>query len=672
MATTETWTLDSVSLTGTNFDILELTVDPPKARPDWLTAADSDGAALMRQPLHENRIITMKMRVRPQASMNAALDAVGTLIDKLRLASSEPAGIALTWTPANSTRTVTFDVLAGEIQEMPIGLDDHARSWFLQRPIFTVEMTAKPYWRGTETLTSTASSSTPQVTLEVPNVTGDVPALGRLIVTDTATQARKDVEWGIEGQFYNSGTSLILDSDSMTVTGFAGTQTTSTGAYDPNATGNNVIRVSAVLSTPVAVCGTGNLSHIGVFRVWARVKFTTEFQRVRFAWRDGEGLYSTNAWAGPSTQNPSQWTECDLGLISLTEATLGTQRWDGRIEAMENPVSVPAAVDIDYLLFIPASEGYGRAKSAYVYSPGVTVGYDLFTSTTSGNALNARVATQGGTWATSGETTDFVFADQADGGETLGRTVGTDATTGRFAILGSTNYTDIEVSVQVVPGTLTVSTGTIQHSIIARYTDASNYLLFRLVRTITYTRLEILKRIAGVSTIVKYGPEIPISGIAYYTLRLVALANGRAVGQLLSPAGGLMSEIETYDTVWATGGALATGKPGISDVNTTGTSLARYYDTFVASTPQPDLPVIYSTRTIQFRHDGVTRTDSAGTVYGDPPSYKGTRFLVPVGTSRVAVAARRVERDTSWVDNVADATQVQVGWTPRGLVVPRA
>ena len=254
---------------------MELNVDPPPSRPEWISAADSEGAALVRQPLHENRKITMKLRITPQASMNAALDQLGAIQDKIRKASATVDGIALVWTPANSTRSVTFDVLAGQIQEMPITLSDDGWSWFKQRPIFTIELTAKPYWRGVEVLTSTASSSTPFTTIEVANVPGDVPALGRLIVTDTASQNRRHIEWGLENQYYNSGLSLLIDSDNMVTSGFSGAQATVTGAYDPNATGNNAITISAVSGEVAAVCGTGNQSHIGVYRVKARVQGPT-------------------------------------------------------------------------------------------------------------------------------------------------------------------------------------------------------------------------------------------------------------------------------------------------------------------------------------------------------------------------------------------------------------
>jgi hypothetical protein len=130
------------------------------------------------------------------------------------------------WTPATATLSCTFDVLAGEITDLPI---DWENGWLALAPTFTIELTCKPYWRGTETLTSTSSSSTPFVAFEIAGVTGDVPALGRLIVTDTATQSRRHVEWGLEGPLtYNSATSLLVDSDDMVTSGFAGAQATTT------------------------------------------------------------------------------------------------------------------------------------------------------------------------------------------------------------------------------------------------------------------------------------------------------------------------------------------------------------------------------------------------------------------------------------------------------------
>jgi hypothetical protein len=124
----------------------------------------------------------------------------------------------------------------------------------------------------------------------------------------------------------------------------------------------------------------------------------------------------------------------------------------------------------------------------------------------------------------------------------------------------------------------------------------------------------------------------------------------------------------------ATGGALASGKPGLRDQNKSATD----------PNSEPDLHRVQG-------HDACRRADrhlqrplDAGplrrhapdrtprnTYYGRPPSYRGSRFLVPVGTSRVLVKARRNDVDAALDDQVTDALQIQIGWTPRYLVIPR-
>jgi len=662
MAATETWVLAGTTLTSGNFDILELNTDPPKARPDWISAADSEGAALLRQPQHENRTVTMKLRVTAQASMNAALDQVGAIRDKLRSASATPDGIALVWTPANSTRSVTFDVLAGEIPEMPIGLDGQAWSWFKQRPIFTIEMTCKPYWRGTETLTSTASSSTPFVTLEVAGVTGDVPALGRLIVTDTATQLRRHVEWGLENQYYNSGLSLLVDSDSMTVSGFAGSQTTRSGAYDPNATGNNVIRTT-LDSRPTACCGTGSLSHVGTYRVKARVWSLSSNPKVRLAWQEGDGPFMANPFVAVPTDG---WSEIDLGTVIVDPVLTGTQRWTGRIEAYSLRSDGTAdTLDVDYLTLVPAGEGYGKARATYSYSPGVVVGRDEFTGTTSGGALNARVAPAGGTWATTGAATDWAFADGPLSTEesVLRTSAAVETFPGRIATLGSTNYTNVEVASWIQRHAALSTMG-----VVARFVDINNLLVAYNNGGSTFVLRQI---VAGTVTTLGI-VNISTPAFAWLEIRLVAFASGRILAVLKYGNGGDIAMIEATSTAVATGGALATGKPGIMDQALSATAPgSRYYDNFYVATPSAEPVAINTSRTLEFRYDDTIRGDSAGTVYGRPQSYNGSRFLVPPGTSRVLVKARRNDVDTSPDDSVTDATQIQVGYTPRGLVVPR-
>ena len=232
MADEEAFVLDGLALNDSTFGLVSAQLPVPRQRQEWIGAADSEAQKLVRAPLCENRKITLKLDVAQQASMDLAHDKILAVLDKLQKAGKYTDGIGLTWTPATGTRSVTFDVLAGEIVDLPI---DWESGWLALAPSFTIELTCAPYWRGQEQLTGTVAGSAVFVSMEAPNVTGDVPALGRLIITDTAGQLRRHVEWGLEGPLtYNPATSLLLDSDNLVTSGFAGAQTTvSVGAYDP-------------------------------------------------------------------------------------------------------------------------------------------------------------------------------------------------------------------------------------------------------------------------------------------------------------------------------------------------------------------------------------------------------------------------------------------------------
>lgn len=679
----ESWILDSLPLSSGAFDLLEVTADPPAQRADWITAADSESAALFRQPLHENRTITAKLKVRPQASMDVALNQVGAIVDKLRKASSTTTGIGLVWTPNDSTRSCTFTVLAGEITGMPIATTDEGYLWVLRQPIVAISLTCQPYAAGVETVTGTSSSSTPFDAFEVTGVTGDIPALGRLIITDTATQSRRHVEWGIEGPLtYNNATSLLVDSDDMVTTGFLGTQSTATGAYDPNALGNNVVQAVVTGSTLAAVCGTGNLSHVGVFRVKARVQSDAAGapgsdptgslinQQWRLSWKAGDGPLVANAWV--SVTGAGKWRELDLGTITVPTALAGTQRWTGRIDIIPDK-NFGGNVWVDYLILVPQADGYGKSRAVWANSIGLPGAWDAFRSTTAGSALNTRTAPLGGAWATSGDTTDFVFADNflgTDTVESISRSTAVSETVGRWAILGSASYTDVQVDVRAAFSAAPAVN--VEQTAIARWTDASNHLRF----SVTYTpsgafwTARIEQVVAATVTLLASsswtGP-----GATEYRLRLLAFSTGRVIGQVFTDGGALSQQVEASSTTLATGGTLATGKPGLRDRSTAATAVTRTFTEFAVSTPPTEPIVLYSGKSMQVRYDDTIRQDSTGTYYGRPPAYRGSRFLVPVGTSRVLVKARRNDIEAAADDQVTDALQAQVGWTPRYLAVPR-
>ncbi len=663
--------LDGLALNDTILRLLELSCPPPRQRQEWIGAADSEAQLLVRNPLHENREITCRIQVAPAGDMDGALNRIGEILDKLQKASKNPNGIALTWSPAGSTRTVTFDVLSGEITDLPI---DWASGWLAKAPTVTVVLKAKPYWRGVEVLTATASSSTPFVTMELVNNSGDVSGDGKLIVIDTATQSRRHVEWGLEGPgTYNAATSLLIDSDSMVTAGFSGAGVVLAGAYDPNALGNNAVG-GITLTAPQAIVGLGTLSHVGSFRVKCRMMTNVTGTKVRLAWQVADGPFSANPWVEspvPDTSGGfSVWGEVDLGTVTIPAVLSGSQKWTGRIEAY---TVNGGEVYIDYLTLVPVTDGYGKARATYTYSPGVVVGYDYFTGTTAGVALNARVAPSGGTWATSGSATDFAFADDFFG-EQVKRSTVSDASA-RYAILGATAYTDSEVAVLIQ----TQATTTTAQGLIARWVDASNHLrgyIYQEKNTTTGiigTYLRLVQVVAGVATTLVSAvvPTLPLS-TSGAVLRLIVYASGTAILQAVDTfQTATLGLAVSSSSALATGGTLASGKPGIYDYNPSAVAASRFYDNFTLATPVAEPIAIYSSRNMQVRHDDVFRQDSTGVYVGRPQSYRGSRFTVPVGTSRVLVKARRADIDAVADANVTDATQIQVGVTPRGLVVPR-
>lgn len=662
----ESWSLDGLELNdGTLLRIVgEIDLTPPKSRAEWITAADSRFAALMRtNPLHENREIVLPLEVVPQGSIDPAFDAIGQVRDKLRAASASPDGIELTWSPDGSGRTMTFDVLEGQVTGLPINHEFD----IADMPQPQVTLTCKPYGRGAEVMSGTFSGSIPVISGTV-TAGGDVPALARLIVTDGASQTRGDVEWGVEGaDTYDPATALILDSDSLVTSGFSGTGTTRSGAYDPNASGNSVIRQSTVSQQPSAICGTGNQGHVGTFRVWARCYVTSSSAYIRLAWRVGDSQYTRNTWAAVPSSVTAGWVELDLGTITVPPVLAGTQQWDGRVEVMS--ASGTATVDIDYLSLIPATDGYGRARATFTYQPGAIVGYDDFESLSAGTVLNGRSATTGGTWATSGATTDFV-GNNFSTNKLVTRSTNADSGY-RYAILGSTNYTNIEVAVGTNVSA-SPNTNTIDRMVIARWTDSSNFFALSYSNAGPGGGVPFAQLVTTVSGVGTQNRLVELPQFGWVTLRLIVYASGLAIGQLLNQSGGLIAQMQHYSSVLATGGALATGKPGFADHSGAGGSVVRYYDPFTAATPTGDPSVLFSGQNMEFRHDDVIRQDAGGTFYGRVPSYRGTRVYMPPGEGRFAVAARRQDRDLAGADNVVDPTSFVVATTPQYLVIPRA
>lgn len=560
------------------------------------------------------------------------------------------------------------DIRIFDIATADINVPTDKRSVSRRSKDVTLTFTAQPYARGAQITGPTGTGSGPLLALDVPGVAGDVPARTTIVVTDSEPKSRRFVQWAAGGDASNAN---IIDSDSLVTSGFGGSGTTRTGAYDPNAAGNNVIRAT-MLGAISAVCGTGALGHVGNYRVFARVFATEANARIRLAWQDKDGPYASNDWAVVALED--QWFEVDLGVISITETALGAQTWTGRIEAYN---ATGGTLDVDFLALFPVDYGYGVARAVQSSDTGPVVAYDDFAGTTAGALLNGRVAPAGGTWATSGVATDFAFADPSGGGaptEFLERTTASEASR-RFGILGAANYADVDVSARV---DLRVNlNGERQGGMIARWVDSSNYLTayyqaLNVAGVVTY-RLFVDKVVGGVTTNLAAILASPANSSAM-AVRLAAYADGSYVAQILfysgsgDQFGAVLYESTGEDAVLATGGALDDGKPGIFDRAITAGERGRF-DRFTVTVPPPRDFTLHGGRAFRIpSHGEVERASSDGTKYGRPSRWEGHRISLPPGDSRIVVRANRADLTVDPYAVIDDSLDVAVFLEPRYLV----
>ena len=654
---------------------------PPETQ--WASSVDTEGAR--RAGSHpQNRTVTATVLI--DKSTAAALQtAEQTLTRKIAKLNREGGELLLT---LPSTSTITFDV----------------EDAYLSRPFtpqtargniaeYNLTFVCRPYGRGAEQdLGDNTETTLPALIFTEASIPGDVPALGRLVVDNDSSTDQWWMTWGIESRYYSSSANAALFYEAEGRTLLSDSSTTVLGGDSASSSVRNTTLSTdykAVLSTQ-ATGGGAHLSHIGTFRVYARMTVTVGTGTVSAAleWSEGDFLrYTRNPAVSISTMQANSWVLADLGLVTLTPVTAGTQRWEGRIIAKTDTVG--SDVGVDYLLLIPVAEGSGVASGVIrSFTPTSYSGEDHFTSTTAGNALNARVAPTGGTWATSGDATDLAFDDDTlnVAGEHIKRSA-VSGSSGRLAILGTTNYANVQVEVSVYYTGGGGPSWTMDQGVIARWTDSSNYLRATFTRTtdsggLNFTKtLQIVERVSGIETVLASAtfPAGVGSSLAFWKVRLAVTANGQATASVSSAeistgyeVGTVLATCEGFSSRLATGGTLATGEPGIFDRVLSANAATRYYDDFLVATNPVDAAA-FANQSIEIRHDRARREDSGGTLWVKPTDYSGDYLLVPASgaearTARMVVKFSRT--DPSSLDNGIDDLSARLFVTPRYLAPP--
>jgi len=665
MSEFEGFAIDALDVNdGVNFTLEKLKFVPAKKQPQWIDNPDADGAALAYEPNYTNGEFELRIRIEPQGTMDAALAKWAELQAKVQKASlmREQGGMAVVWTPAGSTRSYTGFALLGEISEFPIEVEGDDAGWFLNAPVITVKFTCRPFlrkeWR--QLVAPTASGEVPIQALDLKGVGGDVPAEGELILTEKSAIDRRHLEWGLD-QFSGN---VLVTATGFTTAGFTGAVATRAGAYSAE----KVVRGVAVAAWS-PMCSVP-ITSLGSYRLKARVYVTSSAARFRASYRVGDGTFKFLDGVAPLFVG--QYVEIDLGEATFEEVAKGAQRADVRIEAMSS--GGVTEVDVNYLELLPTTSGYGKARGVQSNQATQLLAYDDYNQS-AGNLDAPKALPLGGNWAEANRTGASGFQIN-EAAHVAQRTALSDAdlNSGCYALAGATNYTTVQVNLAKLTATEYSDNEKYRGGLLLRYVDINNWLFVgwqgKREGLLIAPRFLVVQRVAGtISTLESLSMAAHFNAISPVGggIGLSAIAASDGSWAATMTADGAQTEVDGQAAVLATGGALASGRVGIYDAWTGSTANTRQFDGFSLFAAAEAGRVCFASKKAEVRWDETERQDATGTYWGPPSSYRGSRFYVPVGDSRLAVKLRPNDVDVEPDPTVTLKHEVEVRIAERVL-----
>jgi hypothetical protein len=297
----ETLVIDSVAttpgagaltLTNPNAGIDLLTHDYPK--PDrkqiFVQAFDVFGSGLVESS-YAGRHITFTVRCYgTEAVMRARVrdltKVVGAIADQ---------NVGVLKRTLNNGDTITFDLKDADI--------DVPADWmFLQRNSVscTVTLLAEPAGRGADVVYSTHTETTnPELIFTEVAPAGDLPALGKLEITDASGNDQGFMHWGMQPYPGTATTAALSYAGTSRLAYNGATALAVAGAVSgtllySNTLSSNYQAVMGMASAATALC-----THVGDYSVWARVYAGTANQgEVNVAMEWGLGDLPTNSRSG--------------------------------------------------------------------------------------------------------------------------------------------------------------------------------------------------------------------------------------------------------------------------------------------------------------------------------------------------------------------------------------
>jgi hypothetical protein len=681
----ETITLDP-SAVATNRTELDINSGPIVVRQDGVDWGNAEIEAVMADmdrgssPVDyriPNRQITIPLKI--QASGTVSFNQARAKLQK-KVALIQQEGGWLKRIVGNSGGTIYADIVNAGLTMSGGWMQDHNSI----DADAELRLEALPdFYEDEITLSDHTETTLPDITFTETSLRGDYPARVRLVVDDDSANNQNSLIWSIRSRNYNAGTTAAMAYQAEALTTLdAATRTALSGA-----SGGTVVQHASLADDWTPVVGTDmnsgvKLTHTGTHRCFARVYSNGGTSTsggtisTRLVWDVGDLVTPTEnpAWNVPTTG--SQFYIADLGEVRLDRIPTGTHRWGGQIQAKGQG----GTIAVDRVWFLNTDDGFGICRGA---ASATTLSSfsarDAFDQTA--GTLTGKTLATGGTWTGAGDADDFSVETT---GHTAQRTAVSDSSghaNARWAIAGTATYTTQTVQCDL-KWSAAIGTGSFGLGVVARYTDTSNFLIAYINPTsASSSSLFVTLYVAG-SPVPVLSSSSGISLGSYYAIPSTFYRVKLSVtsGGVINVWGGFASLdlpvtplFTGQNNALATGGALASGKAGIFDWNSTATASTRNYDNFLVTVPTPD-SAIFASQSAELSQRAILREDSTGTAYGPIADVTGDLpRLPPAGmdgrTTEVIVKASRGDLDTS-PDSAIDDISARAYYRPSWLYVP--
>lgn len=617
----------------------EVVIGAPGQRDEWVSGVDTEGAAPARVFRRDNRDVTFTLRLRERAvSSDAAMDQVAALNQAIEEAKRvaargviDPAvdSVRLIWTPHGSSRTFVLPVVGGTPVELPLTNQGEDSGWFKDQPVVRVQLVCGPFGYGADEVLVSADTDSGLIAdgsvavVDLPAVGGDVPPWVDLELTEADSTVRNLV-------LVTAESPATSDSDWVPATDFVLT------GYAGSLAGGTVTASSSDWQYLAEIPAQSHSRPRRVFAVSGGLD-----GELRLTWRAGgtarENDPGSFGYAGG---------HADLGVVQGD--------WTGVLES-RGSVATTGLVAV-------GADGHLLARSALA-AGGVVKGRETHRDDFSASGtLNGKSLDLGGTWATSGATTDWSNSSNA-----AQRTTTSDSSA-RIGLAGSQTPSWVWASLDISVGNSAAWPN--GSGLLLRYVDTSNFVFVgvsepQTVGFLTFQRVRVGVVVSGSMAWIDDGGGLAILGFWPTRINVRISDDGTFIlrgwhdfGQGWSYAG----EKTGFHPALNVDGALNDGRVGIYD-RWSGAANTRKLSNFVVmDTPWRPDPLLPEGGDLRLVGDTLLHD------LGGERSYRGNGLteLHPAFPARLFVGASARHDRLSVTDDLG----VQVRARPRFLTVP--